>query len=164
MLEINPGLIVWTIITFVLVLTVLRLTAWKPLLAALKVREEAIRSSLVQAAEARKEAERLMEENRRQLAQAEEQAQRVMREGREMGERLKAELLEKASASARHLVDQAKEEIHREKEVALVQLRAEVADLAIAAAGKIIDANLDTPTQRKLVDAAIKELKEQPNA
>ena len=164
MLEINPGLIIWTIITFLIVMAILRLTAWKPLLGALTAREEQIRNALEQAGQAQVEAQRLLEENRRQLAKAEEEAQRVMREGREMGERLKAELLEKAETSAHHLVDQAKDEIRREKDAALVQLRTEVTDLAIAAASKVLDANLDTPAQRKLADAAIADLGKRANA
>src|SRR5512135_2790499 len=158
MFEINPGLILWTILTFIIVVLILRAAAWKPLLAALTAREEHIRSSLQTAEQAQKEAERLLEENRKQLAAAEEQSQRIIREGRTMGERLKAEIMEKANASSRHMIDQAKEEIQREKEAALVQLRGEVADLAITAAGKILDANLDTARQRQLVDAAIKDL------
>jgi F-type H+-transporting ATPase subunit b len=158
MLDINPGLIIWTIITFVIVMVILRLTAWKPLLAALAAREESIRSSLQQAEEARLQAQKLLEENRRQLAQAEEQSQRLVREGRDMGERLKAELVEKANLSARGLIDQAKEEIRREKEAALTQLRSEVGDLAIAVAGKILDANLDVPKQRQLADAAMRDI------
>ena len=137
MLDINPGLIIWTVIAFVLVLVVLRSAAWKPLLAALAAREESIRAS---------------------LRQAEEQSQRVIKEGRDLGERLKAEILEKANASSRDLVAQAKDEIQREKEAALVQLRTEVGELAVAAAGKILDANLDTAKQHALADAAIKEL------
>ena len=78
-----------------------------------------------------------------------------------MGERLKSEILEKAQAS-RQMVDQAKEEIRREKEAALVQLRSEVSDLAIAAAGKILDANLDNAQQRRFVDQAIQELSKKP--
>jgi F-type H+-transporting ATPase subunit b len=158
MLDINPGLILWTIVTFVIVLIILRLTAWKTLLGALTAREEKIRTSIEQAESARLEAQRLLEENKRQLALAEDHSQRVIREGRDMGERLKAEILEKANSSARHVIEQAKDEIAREKEKALTQLRSEVADLAIGAAGKILDANLDTPKQRQLVDAAIKEL------
>jgi F-type H+-transporting ATPase subunit b len=158
MLDINPGLIIWTIITFIIVVLILRAAAWKPLLAALTAREEQIRSSLQHAEQAHQEAARLLEENRRQLAAAEEQSQRIIREGRTLGERLKAEIMEKANTSSRHMVDQAKEEIKREKEAALVQLRGEVADLAITAAGKILDANLDTAKQRQLVDAAIKDL------
>lgn len=158
MLDINPGLIIWTIITFVIVMVILRLTAWKPLLAALAAREESIRSSLQQAEEARLQAQKLLEENRRQLAQAEERSQQLVREGRDMGERLKAELVEKANLSARGLIDQAKEEIRREKEAALTQLRSEVGDLAIAVAGKILDANLDAPKQRQLADAAMRDI------
>jgi F-type H+-transporting ATPase subunit b len=158
MLDINPGLILWTIVTFVIVLIILRLTAWKTLLGALTAREEKIRTSIEQAESARLEAQRLLEENKRQLALAEDHSQRVIREGRDMGERLKAEILEKANSSARHVIEQAKDEIAREKEKALTQLRTEVADLVIGAAGKILDANLDTPKQRQLVDAAIKDL------
>jgi F-type H+-transporting ATPase subunit b len=158
MLDINPGLIIWTVVAFVLVLVVLRSAAWKPLLAALAAREESIRASLRQAEEARAAAQKLLEENHKQLLQAEEQSQRVIKEGRDLGERLKAEILEKANASSRDLVAQAKDEIQREKEAALVQLRTEVGELAVAAAGKILDANLDTAKQHALADAAIKEL------
>jgi F-type H+-transporting ATPase subunit b len=158
MFDINPGLILWTIITFVAVLVILRYSAWKTLLGALTAREEKVRSSLEQAEHAQREAQRLLEENRKQLAAAEEQSQRVIKQGRDMGERLKAEIVEKANTSARHVVDQAKDEISREKEKALTQLREEVADLAVAAAGKIIEANLDAAKQRQLVDSAIREL------
>ena len=158
MLELNPGLIFWTIITFIVVLVVLKRTAWKPLVNALTSREEQIRVALQQAEEAQAEGKKLLEENKRQLAQAEEQSQRVIKEGREMAERLKAEIVERAHASSRQMVEQAKEEIRREKETALNELRTEVADLAIGAAGKILDANLDTPKQRQLVDSVIKDI------
>ena len=158
MLEINSGLILWTILTFVIVLIILRKAAWKPLLGALAAREESIRASLREAEDARAQAARLLGENRRQLAQAEEQSRRIIREGRDMGERLKGEILEKANATTRVMIEQAKEEIRREKDAALTQLRSEATDLVIAAAGKILDANLDTPKQRQLADAAIREI------
>ena len=158
MLEINPGLILWTILTFIILLVVLRGLAWKPLVQALTAREERIRGALEQSEAARQEARRLLDENKRQLALAEVQSQRIIKEGREMGERIKAEVVEKAHASSRHMIEQAKDEIRREKDAALTQLRTEVADLAILAAGKLLDANLDTPKQRQLVDATIKEL------
>ena len=158
MLEINSGLILWTILTFVIVLIILRKAAWKPLLGALAAREESIRASLREAEDARAQAARLLEENKRQLAQAEEQSRRIIVEGRDMGERLKGEILEKANASTRVMIEQAKEEIRREKDAALTQLRSEATDLVIAAAGKILDANLDTPKQRQLADAAIRDI------
>jgi F-type H+-transporting ATPase subunit b len=158
MLDVNPGLILWTIITFVIVLVILRAAAWKPLLAALTAREDSIRNALREAEDARVQAQALLDENRRQLAQAEEQSQQLIREGRAMGDRLKAEIIEKANSSSRHMIEQAKEEVRREKDAALLQLRSEVSDLVVAAAGKLLDANLDTPKQHQLAEAAIKDL------
>ncbi len=158
MFDINPGLILWTILTFVVVLLILRRSAWKTLLGALTAREEKIRTSLEQAERAQQEAVRLLEENRKQLTLADEQSQRIIREGRDLGERLKGEILEKANSGAQHMIEQAKDEIAREREKALQQLRAEVADLAIGAAGKILDANLDSAKHRQLVDKAIKDM------
>ena len=158
MLEINPGLILWTILTFVIVLVILRRTAWKPLLTALKEREDSIRTSLHDAEEARNQAQKLLDENKKLMATSETQSQKIIKEGRDMAERLKAEILEKANASSQQMVLQAREEIQREKESALTQLRSEVADLAITAAGKILDANLDPAKQRAIVDAAIRDI------
>lgn len=158
MLDLNPGLIIWTIVTFLVAMLILRRYAWKPLLGALAAREEKIRSQLEQAEHAQAEAQRLLEEHQRALAAAEEQSQRIIREGRSLADQMKADILEKANAGARTLIDQAKGEIQREKDSALEHLRAEVADLVILAAGKILDANLDTPKQRKLVDAVIQDI------
>ena len=74
MFEINPGLIVWTILTFIAAAVILRAYAWKPLLAALAAREERIRAQIAEAETARREAERLLEENKAQLARADEQS------------------------------------------------------------------------------------------
>ena len=158
MLDINPGLILWTILTFLVLLVVLKKLAWKPLLHALTAREEKIRVSLQQAEEAQKAAQGLLEENRKQLAKSGEESQRIIREGRELGEKLKAEIVERANSASRQMVAQAKEEIGREREAALLQLRGEVADIAIMAAGKILDANLDSPKQRALVDGVLQNL------
>jgi F-type H+-transporting ATPase subunit b len=158
MLELNPGLVFWTIVTFIAVLAILRKVAWKPLVQALVSREEGIRTALDEAEHAQREAQRLLDENKRQLARAEEESHRIIREGREMGEKLKAEIVEKANASSHTMIEQAKDEIRREKDAALTQLRTEVADLAISVAGKILDQNLDTPKQRQLADSAIRDL------
>ena len=158
MLDINPGLIIWTIITFLIVLLILRAKAWKPLLRALTEREEKIRMALQHAEDAHAESQRLLEENKRQLARAEEESQRIIKQGRELGDRLKSEIMDKANASARTTIEQAKDEIRREKDSALAQLRKEVADLAIGVAGRILDQNLDTAKQRQLADSAINDL------
>ncbi len=158
MLDINPGLIIWTITTFLLLVGVLRLYAWKPLLVALQNREEHVRASLERADQAKAEAERILAENKKLLANAETEAQRILGEGRALGEKLKSEMLEQSNRESRKLIDQAKQEIEREKDAALASLRGEVANLAIGAAEKILGETLDETKQRKIVDAYLKDL------
>ncbi len=158
MLELNPGLIAWTIITFLLLVTVLRAFAWKPILGALKTREEGIRTTLERAEEARNEAARLLEEHRRQLQQAEQEGHRIMSESRALGDKLKEEIVTQAHQQSQRMIDQAKEEISRDKDAALSQLRSEVASLAITAAEKILDESLDDARHRKIVDAYLNQL------
>jgi F-type H+-transporting ATPase subunit b len=158
MLELNPGLAIWTAITFFILLFVLKKIAWKPLLNALQSREERISSSLELAEKAKEDAEQLLEENKRNLQRAEEQAQQAIREGRATAERLKNEIVEKANASSRRMIEQAKDEIQREKETALNELRREVVDLAIQAASKILGEELDERHHRKVVEGFLREL------
>jgi F-type H+-transporting ATPase subunit b len=152
MLNPNPGLIIWTIVTFVLLLIVLSKFAWKPLLEALKKREETLRTSMERAEQAKQDAERLLNEHKKQLDHAEVEGQRILNENRQLAEKLKDEIIEKANQQSRKVVKQAKEEIDRNKEAALMQLRGEVASLAVQAAGKILDETLDENKHRKLVD------------
>jgi F-type H+-transporting ATPase subunit b len=149
---------IWTVITFVALMAVLGKFAWKPLLEALRKREEHVRTSIERAEQAREDAERILEENRKQLANAEREAQRILSEGRALGDKLKSEIVEQANQQTRRMVDQAKQEIDRDKEAALSQLRNEVANLAIGAAEKILDETLDEQKQRKLVDTYLKGL------
>src|SRR5258706_11449532 len=115
MLEPNPGLLVWTIVTFVALMIVLRAFAWKPLLEALKKREEHVRTSIERAEQAKQEAEHILEENRKQLASAEAEAHRILNEGRALGDKLKNEIVEQANQQSRKMVDQARQEINRDK-------------------------------------------------
>ena len=164
MLDINPGLMIWTVITFIVLLFVLKKLAWKPLLQALTAREEKIRESLEQAEHARHEAQRLIEENQKQMTQAQGEFQRMMREAREEADKLRAKRKQDAEAEARKIVEQGKMEIEREKEAALNQLRNEVADLAIGAAGRILDEELDEKKHRKLVDSFLTGLPRQTDS
>lgn len=158
MLDPNPGLIFWTIITFTLLLIVLRKFAWKPILQSLQQREETIRHAIERAEQAKSDAEKLIEENRKQLARAEAEGHRILGESRSLAEKLKEEIIEKANQQSRRMVDQAKEEIERDKQTALSQLRTEVANLAISAAERILDESIDEAKHRKLIDTYLKEL------
>lgn len=158
MLDINPGLIIWTIITFVLLVIVLGKFAWKPLLQALESREKEIAEALHAAEQAKKDAERMMQENRAAMERANAETARLIAEGRAMAEQMKNDIIAKAHQSAKQMLDQAKEEIVREKESAVQQLRSEVADLAITAAEKILDESLDAAKQKKLIDKVLQQL------
>ena len=158
MLNVQSGLIIWTIITFVLLVLVLSKVAWKPLLQALHSRENGIREALREADEARKEAEKVLSENRQAIAKANEETARLLREGRELADQMKNDIVARAHESAKHAVEQAKDEIQRERDAALVQLRNQVADLAIKAAEKILDESLDAARQKKIVDKVLLKL------
>ncbi len=158
MLEINPGLILWTIVTFVCLAAVLAKFAWKPMLKALSDREEKIRSALEDADRARIEAAELIKQNEKNLARAEEEYQRIVREGKALSEKMKQEIVLKARQQAQHEIKVANEEIQRNLESARQQLRADVADLAIKAAEKILEETLDEKRQKKIVDAFIDRL------
>ncbi|MDD8019264.1 MAG: F0F1 ATP synthase subunit B [Bacteroidota bacterium] len=158
MLDINPGLIIWTIITFVLLVAVLGKFAWKPLLQALQSREQEIANALKQAEEARKDAERMIHENQLAMQKANADTARLIAESREVAEQLKKDIIAKANESAKKMMEQAKEEISREKDSAMAQLRNEVADLSIAVAEKILDESLDASKQKKMVDKVIQQM------
>ena len=158
MFDINPGLIIWTLVTFGVLFLVLAKFAWKPLLQALNEREGKIRSALEQADRAREEAARLLKQNEAAMARAEEEHQRMVREGRALAEKLKAEIVAKAHQQAQQELERASAEIQRNVEAAKQQLRGEIADLAIRAAEKILDETLDAARQKKLVDSFINQI------
>lgn len=158
LLDIDPGLIIWTLIIFGLLLALLGKFAWKPIIKTLQEREEKIRHSLEEAEKARRDAEGLIAKNNEVLAQAEREAQEIARKAKETADKLKNEIAEQAKAEAAKLIAAAKKEIDNEKNTALTYLKNEVAGMAVQAAGKIIGANLDTDKHKKLVDDFIKEL------
>ncbi len=158
MLELNPGLTIWTIVTFLALLFLLRKFAWKPVLKALADRENSIRESLERAEHAKETAERILAENNKRLAQAEDDSQRILAEGRDAGERMKQEIAQKAHDEARAMVERAKAEIERAKRAAIQELRSEVATMAITVAEKILDQRLDPAQQAKIIEKEIAEL------
>ena len=113
MLDINPGLILWTILTFIILLFILSKVGWKPLVNALQAREQSIRDALQKAEEAKRESERLLAENTAAMARANEETSRILKEGRELAEQMKSEIVAKAREGAKALMEQAKEDIQR---------------------------------------------------
>lgn len=161
LLDIDPGLIIWTLITFFLLLLLLGKFAWGPIVKTLQEREEKIKNSLEEAEKARRDAESLMAKNNEVLAQAERDAQDIARKAKEAADRLKGEIAEQAKLEASKLIENAKKEIENEKNSALLSLRQQVTEMAVGAAGKIIAANLDAGKHKQLVDDFIRQMPSQ---
>jgi F-type H+-transporting ATPase subunit b len=155
LLTLEPGLIIWTFLTFGLLLWILKKFAWKPLLNSLEKREERIHSDIQRSEHAREESEKLLAEHKKMMTRSEMDARRIIDEARKAGENARAGIVAAAEEQARQMTVQAKAEIQREKHSAMAQLRNEVADLAIQAAGKILDERLDDERNRRLVDEFI---------
>jgi F-type H+-transporting ATPase subunit b len=151
LLNIEPGLIIWTIITFIVLLVVLRKVAWGPILTALEQREHTIRNSLEEAQRARQEAEQLLAQHQQTLTDANREVGRLLEQGREEAERLRLSLTEQARAEAQRLTETAQREIVREKQLAMQELKNTAADLALAAAGHLLNAAMTSADHRRLV-------------
>ena len=158
LLAVEPGLAIWTLIIFSLVLLILSRTAWPAITSALDTREDNIRESMEQAEKALAEARQVQSDNKKALREAEQEAQSILREAREAAERLREEEKGKLQAEIKQMKELAENDIAREKEGAIQALRAEVIDLTVQAAGKIIQENLDDKRQRSMVDKFISEL------
>ena len=157
-LDINPGLIIWTLVTFLALFWILAKTAWKPILKSLNERETLIKDSLDKAENARKEAEKLIAENKANLIKVEEEGQKIIEQSREYAEKLKNQILNDGKVQAKKLVEDALAEIQRKNAEAFNKLKDQVADIAVKAAEKIIMENLDNETQIKLVSKFIDEI------
>ena len=151
LLNIEPGLIIWTVITFIVLLIVLRKVAWGPILTALEQREQTIRNSLEEAQQARQEAAQLLAQHQQILTDANREVGRLLEQGREEAERLRISLTEQARAEAQRLTETAQREIVREKQQAMQELKNTAADLAIAAAGHLLNAAMTGEDHRRVV-------------
>jgi F-type H+-transporting ATPase subunit b len=160
LLDPHVGLIIWTIITFLVVLLVLKKFAWPQLLASLDEREKRISDALTAAEQARQEAEEVLQEHRQKLAAAEEEARKIVAEARAAGANVRQTIVSQAREEAERMLDQARTSIESEKRAAIAELRRETANLAVQAAGVLIDANLDDEKNRGLVDDLIAKIPE----
>lgn len=156
--NLDPGVMIWTLVIFLGLVLVLGKFAWRPILGALEARERRIQAVLDAAAHDRAEAERVLEEHRKQLAQAREQAQQLLVEGRETAEGVRQEILETARRQHEELLERARDDIRREQEAAIEQLRREAVDLSLAAASKLVEKRLDAAEDRRLVEEYLAQL------
>jgi F-type H+-transporting ATPase subunit b len=154
----DPGLYIWTIATFLILLWLLAKFAWRPLLAALERRQETIQKSLDDAQQARQELERLNVESRKILAEARVQAESIVSQTRSDAARLRDELKQKAQAEAAGVIKNAQRQIEMETARALQQIRTEAVDLSVALASKLLERNLTREDNERLIEETFKQI------
>ena len=159
LVQLDPGLFVWTIITFLILLGLLSKFAWKPLLHALEKRENEIARSLKDAEKARKELDRLTSKGNEIIAKARSEAQAIVGEGKKAADQLKESTLSKAKETAAANLDDAKEQIKMEKEKAIAEIKGEVVGLSLSIAEKLVKKNLNEEDNKSLINESLKNIK-----
>lgn len=156
---INGGLIIWTLVVFGILMFILAKTAWPAILKQVEEREARIRQQLDDAAKANADAQRMLSEYQGQIAKAKTEAQDLLAQGRLAGEKLREEMVAKGREEQEELLERARREIALERDRAVAELRKEAVELSIAAASKVIEKNLDTEADRKLVQDYLASLR-----
>lgn len=158
LVQVDPGLYIWTIIIFLALLFLLMKFAWKPLLAMLEKREDNIRQSLLDAKKARDELANIKEDTEKLLSEARNESQAIVTAGKKNAERMKDEIIEKAQSKSDTLLDEVKQQIQIEKERAIADVKAEVVNLSMEIAQKLIKKNLSKEDNLKLINDSLNSI------
>jgi F-type H+-transporting ATPase subunit b len=154
----DPGLFIWTIVTFLVLLTALAKFAWRPLLQALANRQDTIRKALDEAQQARVELERVRQESQQILRQARVEGEAIIASSRVDADRLREELSRKAKGEAATLLKNAERQIQLETDRALQQIRHEAVDLSVMIASKLLQRNLTKEDNERLIEDALRQV------
>lgn len=154
----DPGLYIWSIIIFLALAFLLMKFAWKPLLAMLEKREDNIRHALSDAEKARDELANIKEDTEKLLIEARNESQAIVTAGKKNAERMKDEIIEKAQSKSDAILVDAKNQIEIEKDRAIADVKAEVINLSMEVAKKLIKKNLSTEDNLKLINDSISSI------
>ena len=155
----DPGLFIWTIVTFLVLLAILARFAWRPLLSALENRQEMIRKSLDDAEQAKQELERVQQESARIVAEARAEANSIVSNSRSDATKLGEELRQKARAESDAILQNAEKQIQQETDRALSQIRHEAVDVSLMIASKLIQRNLSKEDNEALIEDTLKQIR-----
>ncbi|MBP7148285.1 MAG: F0F1 ATP synthase subunit B [Acidobacteria bacterium] len=158
LLRVNPGLWLWTLIVFLVLLAVLYRYGWGMMISALDKRDKAIRGSIEQARHDRDEAQRLLEEHKALLDKGRRESAEMIAAAQKEAGRERARLVQEAREEYERIVARGREQIEQETRGALTQIRSTVADLAVDVASRLLRHNLDEPNQRALAERFVSEL------
>ena len=158
LVQVDPGLFIWTILTFLVLLGLLAKFAWRPLLTALESRQEAIKKSLEEADRAKQEMSRLNNESAKIIEEARVEGASILTKTRSDAERLREELRSKAKEEADTIVRNAQQQIQLQTRQALQDIRHEVADISVMIASKLLERNLVKADNDRLIDETLKQI------
>ena len=156
--DVKPGLMFWTLVTFLLVAAILRRVAWGPITKAVDERERSITSSIESAKRERAEAEKLLGEQKTAIAAARQEAADMMRKNQSEMDRFRDDLIAKARKEAESLKKDAELAIEEEKKKAIAELKQQSVALAIQIAEKLLEQELDQAKQKALAEKFIADL------
>ena len=158
LIKVVPGLMIWTVVCFLITLFVLKRFAFGPIQNMLDERRERIRRSIEEAERARSEARRLLEEHRALIGEARGQAEEILAEARKVAEAQRQRVKEETEADRQRRLEETRRQIEAVTHRALMQIRAEVAELTLLATTKVTGKVLDDADHRRLIDDAVKDL------
>jgi F-type H+-transporting ATPase subunit b len=158
LIQVTPGLMIWTIVCFLITLFVLRRHAFGPIQEAIDQRRERIRQSLEEADKAREEARNLLEEHRQLIGRAKTDAEEILAEARRVADANERRMRDELEADRQRRLEETRKQIEAETRRALEQIRLEVVDLSLLAATKVTGKALDDADHRRLIDEAVADL------
>jgi F-type H+-transporting ATPase subunit b len=158
LIQVTPGLMIWTIVCFLVVLFVLRRYAFGPVQQMIDARRERIASAIDEADRARAEARELLEEHRKLIGQAKTEAEEILSEARRIGEAQRERVKAEAEEDRQRRLEETRRQIEQATQQALGQIRDEVGKLSLLAAEKIVRKSLTDADQRTLIDEALAEI------
>jgi F-type H+-transporting ATPase subunit b len=158
LIQVTPGLMIWTIVCFLITLFVLKRFAFGPIQKMIDERRDLIRRSIEEADNARAEARRLLEEHRKLVQDARGEAEGILAEARKTREAMEQRMREETETERQRRLEETRKEIQAETKRALEAIRAEVADLTLQATSVVVGKKLDADRDRELIEDAIKSL------
>jgi F-type H+-transporting ATPase subunit b len=158
LIKVTPGLMIWTIISFLITLFVLKRYAFGPIQRMIDARRERVEQAIAEADNARDEARSLLEEHRKLIAQAKTEAEEILGEARKVGEAARERVRLEIEEDRQRRLEETRRQIDQATVQALGQIRDEVGKLSVAAAEKIVRKSLTDGDQRRLIDEALAEI------
>lgn len=159
LLKVSPGLVFWTAVTFILVLVVLWLFAWKPIIKGLDARNEKIQDDLDASKKLREQAEAMMSDYRKNLDASKDQALQIIDEGKRDAESIRQRILADAKKEAEEIHDRAVADITQAKTKAIKELEKEVVDISVAIISKILSRDVSKEDHRNIILKELDQLK-----